>query len=111
MLRKNKQNINVVTLHVVFQNNQMPKPPAFIFMLDVSYNSIKSGLVHLMCAKLKEEVLVNLPKETGAPESEIRVGFVTYHKELHFYNVKVCDSLCALNACLTLVTNDKTPPI
>ena len=58
-------------------------------MLDVSYNSIKSGLVHLMCDRLKNDVLVNLPKETGAEESEIRVGFVTYHKELHFYNVKV----------------------
>lgn len=28
-------------------------------------------------------------RESGADESEIRVGFVTYHKELHFYNVKV----------------------
>ena len=28
-------------------------------------------------------------RETGADESEIRVGFVTYAKELHFYNVKV----------------------
>ena len=28
-------------------------------------------------------------RETGADESEIRVGFVTYHRELHFYNVKV----------------------
>ena len=26
----------------------------------------------------------------GAEESEIRVGFVTYAKEIHFYNVKVC---------------------
>ena len=67
----------------------LPKPPAFIFMLDVSYNSIKSGLVNLMCQRLKEEVLFNLPKEAGMDESEIRVGFVTYHKELHFYNVKV----------------------
>ena len=30
-----------------------------------------------------------LHREAGAEESEIRVGFVTYHKELHFYNVKV----------------------
>lgn len=70
------------------KNGVPPKEPAFIFMIDVSYNSVKSGLVQLICDKLKSEILINLPKETGASESEIRVGFVTYHKELHFYNVK-----------------------
>ena len=30
-----------------------------------------------------------LYRDAGMDESEIRVGFVTYHKELHFYNVKV----------------------
>ncbi|CAL1526344.1 unnamed protein product [Lymnaea stagnalis] len=70
------------------KNGSPPKEPAFIFMIDVSYNSVKSGLAQLICDKLKTEILVNLPKEVGADESEIRVGFVTYHKELHFYNVK-----------------------
>lgn len=70
------------------KNSVLPKAPAFIFMIDVSYNSVKSGLVNLICERLKEEILVNLPKETGAEESEIRVGFVTYAKEIHFYNVK-----------------------
>ncbi|XP_061196580.1 protein transport protein Sec24C-like isoform X2 [Saccostrea echinata] len=70
------------------KNGTLPNAPAFIFMIDVSYNSIKSGLVHLICERLKEDVLVNLPKEVGQDESEIRVGFVTYAKEIHFYNVK-----------------------
>lgn len=70
------------------KNSVLPKAPAFIFMIDVSYNSVKSGLVHLICERLKEEILINLPKEVGAEESEIRVGFVTYAKEIHFYNVK-----------------------
>ncbi|OWF45631.1 protein transport protein Sec24C-like isoform X2 [Mizuhopecten yessoensis] len=70
------------------KNSTLPNAPAFIFMIDVSYNSVKSGLVHLLCKTLKEEILVNLPKEVGAEESEIRVGFVTYAKEIHFYNVK-----------------------
>lgn len=70
------------------KNNVLPKEPAFIFMIDVSYNSIKSGLVNLICERLKDDILVNLPKEAGMEESAIRVGFVTYHKELHFYNLK-----------------------
>ena len=46
----------------LFQDNKLPKPPAFIFMIDVSYNSVKSGLVQLLCERLKEDILVNLPK-------------------------------------------------
>ncbi|XP_041364667.1 protein transport protein Sec24C-like [Gigantopelta aegis] len=70
------------------KNGLPPKEPAFIFMIDVSYNSVKSGLVNLICENLKSDILVNLPKESGMEESAIRVGFVTYGKELHFYNVK-----------------------
>ncbi|GAB1598001.1 protein transport protein Sec24C-like isoform X2 [Argonauta hians] len=70
------------------KNGKPPNSPAFIFCIDVSYNSVRNGLVHLICSKLKKEILVNLPREAGAAESEIRVGFLTYAKEIHFYNVK-----------------------
>ncbi|XP_006887627.1 PREDICTED: protein transport protein Sec24C [Elephantulus edwardii] len=69
------------------KNNKFPSPPAFIFMIDVSYNAIRSGLVRLLCEELKT-LLDFLPREGGAEESAIRVGFVTYNKVLHFYNVK-----------------------
>ncbi|XP_051284770.1 protein transport protein Sec24D isoform X2 [Dicentrarchus labrax] len=69
------------------KNNKRPNPPAYIFMIDVSYNNIKSGLVRLICDELKT-LLENLPREEGAESSAIKVGFVTYNKILHFYNVK-----------------------
>ncbi|EPY89430.1 Sec24 related gene family, member C isoform 2 [Camelus ferus] len=69
------------------KNNKFPSPPAFIFMIDVSYNAIRSGLVRLLCEELKS-LLDFLPREGGAEESAVRVGFVTYNKVLHFYNVK-----------------------
>ncbi|XP_016346154.1 protein transport protein Sec24D isoform X2 [Sinocyclocheilus anshuiensis] len=69
------------------KNNKPPNPPAYIFMIDVSYNNIKSGLVKLICEELKT-LLDRLPKEEGAETSAIKVGFVTYNKILHFYNVK-----------------------
>ncbi|TRY58874.1 hypothetical protein DNTS_027464 [Danionella cerebrum] len=69
------------------KNNKPPNPPAYIFMIDVSYNNIKSGLVKLICEELKT-LLERLPKEEGAESSLIKVGFVTYNKILHFYNVK-----------------------
>ncbi|NXP50499.1 SC24C protein, partial [Heliornis fulica] len=69
------------------KNNKFPSPPAFIFMIDVSYNAVKSGLVRLICEELKS-LIDYLPREGNMEESAIRVGFVTYNKVLHFYNVK-----------------------
>ncbi|XP_040887320.1 protein transport protein Sec24D [Toxotes jaculatrix] len=69
------------------KNNKPPNPPAYIFMIDVSYNNIKSGLVKLICDELKT-LLEKLPREEGVESSAIKVGFVTYNKVLHFYNVK-----------------------
>uniref|UniRef100_A0A2D4F984 Protein transport protein Sec24C n=1 Tax=Micrurus corallinus TaxID=54390 RepID=A0A2D4F984_MICCO len=69
------------------KNNKYPNPPAFIFMIDVSYNAVRSGLVRLICEELKT-LLDYLPREGTTEESAIRVGFVTYNKVLHFYNVK-----------------------
>lgn len=65
-----------------------PKPPAYIFVIDVSYNNIKSGLVRLICAFMKE-LLTQLPTELGEERSKIRVGFITYDTTVHFYNIKV----------------------
>ncbi|XP_019389592.1 PREDICTED: protein transport protein Sec24D isoform X1 [Crocodylus porosus] len=69
------------------RNNKPPNPPAYIFMIDVSYSNIKSGLVKLICDELKT-LLDKLPREEQEEASPIRVGFVTYNKVLHFFNVK-----------------------
>ncbi|XP_035180683.1 protein transport protein Sec24D-like isoform X3 [Oxyura jamaicensis] len=69
------------------ENNKPPNPPAYIFMIDVSYRNINSGLVKLICEELKT-LLDKLPREEQEESSAIRVGFVTYNKVLHFFNVK-----------------------
>uniref|UniRef100_A0A8B9VCN2 Uncharacterized protein n=1 Tax=Anas zonorhyncha TaxID=75864 RepID=A0A8B9VCN2_9AVES len=56
-------------------------------MIDVSYRNINSGLVKLICEELKT-LLDKLPREEQEESSAIRVGFVTYNKVLHFFNVK-----------------------
>ncbi|XP_035997872.1 LOW QUALITY PROTEIN: protein transport protein Sec24C [Fundulus heteroclitus] len=69
------------------KNNKIPQPPAFIFLIDVSYNAVKSGMVNIVCNELKS-LLDLLPRENPELDSVVRVGFVTYNKVLHFYNVK-----------------------
>jgi protein transport protein SEC24 len=71
----------------------LPQPPALIFMIDVSVNSIRSGLLNVLCPYIKNTVLPNLPTDHlmpdgASPANELRIGFITYDKELHFYNLK-----------------------
>ncbi|KAK1881281.1 Protein transport protein Sec24C, partial [Dissostichus eleginoides] len=61
------------------KNNKIPQPPAFIFLIDVSYNAVKSGMVNIVCQELKT-LLDYLPRENPEMDSVVRV--------LHFYNVK-----------------------
>ncbi|CAH8607184.1 unnamed protein product [Schistosoma haematobium] len=72
------------------KNNQLPLPPAIIFLLDVSQSAIRSGLVQLFCSQFVERILPNLPREKfTSPDmvSPIRLGFITYDHQLHFYTV------------------------
>lgn len=68
------------------KEGKYPNWPAFIFLLDVSYNAIRSGMVKTLCENMKE-VLASLPREYNDPESKIRVGFITYSSVVHFYNI------------------------
>ncbi|KAJ8964703.1 hypothetical protein NQ314_004695 [Rhamnusium bicolor] len=70
------------------RNNTLPKPPAVIFVIDVSYNTMKSGLVHLLCSQMKD-IIQNLPVDQDHKKSNMRVGFITYNSSVHFYNIKV----------------------
>jgi len=87
------------------RNNTFPKPPALIFCIDVSYNNIKSGMVHLLCSQIKELLKV-LPVDSGinAQRTNMRVGFITYNNTVHFYNIKVM--LCLR---ITVASLDFTP--
>lgn len=44
----------IAYLNIIYwQNNKFPQPPAFIFLIDVSYNAVKNGMVGMVCQELK----------------------------------------------------------
>ncbi|XP_017888499.1 protein transport protein Sec24C [Ceratina calcarata] len=71
------------------RNNTFPKPPAIVFVIDVSYNTVKSGLVNLLCTQMKS-ILRHLPVDSGQSKSNMKVGFITYNNTVHFYNINSC---------------------
>ena len=68
------------------KNGTSPKQPAFIFMLDVSYNAVRNGLVELFCRNITE-LLRDLPRENFHEKSTMRIGLATYDQSVHFYNL------------------------
>lgn len=59
-----------------------PQAPAFIFVIDVSYSAIQSGMV-ATAARTILDSLERIPNE----EKRTRVGFITVDSALHFYNL------------------------
>jgi len=68
------------------KNGVKPKEPAYIFMLDVSYNSVRSGVVSLFCQNIVS-LLRNLPRDFGMERPSIKIGLATYDNVIHFYNL------------------------
>ncbi|EDS41993.1 Sec24B protein [Culex quinquefasciatus] len=54
------------------RNNTPPKVLAMVFVIDVSYNKVKSGLVHLLCAEFKNNIR-HLPVDEGQERASIKV--------------------------------------
>ncbi|XP_052892317.1 protein transport protein Sec24D [Anopheles moucheti] len=69
------------------RNSTPPKPPAMVFLIDVSYNNVKSGLVQLLCAQMKN-IIRHLPVDQNQQRTSMKVGFITYNSSVHFYNLK-----------------------
>ncbi|CBY14315.1 unnamed protein product [Oikopleura dioica] len=67
-------------------NNKLPDPPGFIFAIDVSYNAMRTGLVHMICEAIPK-ILDSLPRNPETGECPIKVGFVTYSQTISFFNL------------------------
>lgn len=73
------------TVEVVAPQEYMvrpPQPPVYMFVIDVSYNAVASGMVQKTCETILQ-MLDNLP---GAGRT--RIGFITFDNTVHFYNLK-----------------------
>lgn len=68
----------------------LPKEPAFIFVIEMSQLMMQRGVIPLLCQNMKD-ILEQLPRDktngTLAPHSAMRVGFITYQSDVHFYKM------------------------
>ncbi|KAL4719499.1 hypothetical protein ACJJTC_017319 [Scirpophaga incertulas] len=79
--------VEIVATKEYCRNNTPPNPPAVVFVIDVSYNSVKSGLLQTVCDNMMSFIEA-FPKDPHTGETWTRVGFITYSTTVHFYNIK-----------------------
>lgn len=81
--------------------NRPPLPPAYIFVIDVSWQSVLSGVLGTVVQAVKS-LLDTLPAAYAAENpaaasasapvpktrSPVKIGFITYDRSIHFHNLK-----------------------
>lgn len=60
--------------------NRTPQPAAFLFILEITKNSIESGMINCIAESIKS-CLDHLDKRT-------QIGFITFDSTIHYYNLK-----------------------
>lgn len=59
-----------------------PQPPVYFFLIDTCYAAVQSGMFNSVVQAIKDSV-AELPGD-----SRTQIGFLTYDRVLHYYNLK-----------------------
>lgn len=84
--RYQKPELNYAVVEYIAPTEYMlrpPQPPVFVFICDVSLNSVRSGILQQLCFTLLE-TLDLLPNQDG----RTLVGLITVDKQIHYYKLK-----------------------
>ncbi|KAF9902740.1 COPII coat Sec23p-Sfb3p heterodimer component [Linnemannia zychae] len=65
--------------------SKAPTAAAYVFAIDVTWNSVQSGMLHRCVAGIKEAIWDSNGVSKLAPGAQI--GILTYDKTVHFYNL------------------------
>jgi len=60
-----------------------PQPPVFMFVIDVSYTAVVTGMLDVVVGSIKEAIQSG--KIPGGPR--VQMGIITFDTSLHFYNL------------------------
>eukprot|EP01027_Heterolobosea_sp_BB2_P004714 GEZU01007253.1.p1 GENE.GEZU01007253.1~~GEZU01007253.1.p1 ORF type:complete len:1060 (-),score=283.26 GEZU01007253.1:92-3271(-) len=59
-----------------------PQPPAYLFVIDVSYNAVNTGMMKVVAETIRS-TLDELPGD-----DRTQIGFITFDSTVHYYNLK-----------------------
>lgn len=60
-----------------------PQPPVFMFVIDVSYTAVKTGMLEVVVSSIREAI-----QSGQIPGGQrVQIGIITFDTALHFYNL------------------------
>jgi len=60
-----------------------PQPPVFMFVIDVSFSAVSTGMLHSVVDAIKQAI----QQQLMPGGQRLQVGIITYDTSLHFYNL------------------------
>jgi protein transport protein SEC24 len=60
-----------------------PQPPVFMFVIDVSFSAVSTGMLHSVVDAIKQAI----QNQMMPGGQRLQVGIITYDTSLHFYNL------------------------
>jgi protein transport protein SEC24 len=70
-----------------YWGNKTPTAAAYVFAIDVSWNSVQSGMLQQCVEGVKHAIWDEEGRSRLVPGAQI--GILTYDKNVHFYNLSV----------------------
>eukprot|EP00917_Polyrhabdina_sp_WS-2016_P029410 GHVP01062671.1.p1 GENE.GHVP01062671.1~~GHVP01062671.1.p1 ORF type:complete len:867 (+),score=119.62 GHVP01062671.1:305-2602(+) len=64
-----------------------PQPPSYVFLIDVSAESVHSGLLNTVCSVLEDAFSTNI-----FPNTRTLIGIMTFDSTVHFYDMNAAFS-------------------
>lgn len=72
-----------------------PQPPVYLFLIDVSLNSVNSGILDIICSTIKKMLPKNRDGNAGGDMNASNhvfgprtlIGIITFDSTIHFYNL------------------------
>ena len=87
MDRWQRKELNHAVVEYIAPTEYMVRPPqplVYLFLIDVSYQAIQSGMVATAATTILES-LDRIPNDEG----RTKIGIVTVDSSIHFYNLNV----------------------
>ena len=84
------------------ESTRPPAPMNYVFLIDVSYEAVVSGMVSSACTGILQALYGTEGEASGCWLAASKLAIITFDRVLHFYDISV--SLDTLNSARALVT-------
>lgn len=88
-----------------------PSPMNYVFLIDVSYEAVVSGMVSSACSGILQTLYGGEGEGEGCWPSASKVSIITFDRVIHFYDISVSLNTVDVTCTLGRLTMHLAPPL